>query len=230
MDQPRFPRPDALVFDLDGTLVDSAPDLAAALNRLLAEHDRPPLAEAAIRAMIGDGVARLVERGLAASGGPAGDPVDLGRRFEAIYEVGIAIRTRPFPGVVATLERLATSGIAMGVCTNKPIAAARRLLEALELPRYFAAIAGGDAPPRKPDPRHLLGLLERLGAAPDSAIMVGDSMNDVATARAARVKVIAVAFGYTAIPPAALGADALIERFADLPALIGLGPITRRPG
>ncbi|MBI3452562.1 MAG: phosphoglycolate phosphatase [Rhodospirillales bacterium] len=222
MPRSRFPKPAAIVFDLDGTLVDSAPDLSAALNRLLVEHRRATVPLAAVRQMVGDGAAKLVERGFSATGGMPAETAPLVRRFLEIYTAGIADLSRPFPGVTAALDRFAAAGIALGVCTNKPTPASRALLDALDLTRFFAAILGGDGPVRKPDPRHLTAVLDQLGAAPAAALMVGDSMNDVAVARAAKVPVVAVSFGYTKVPAAELGADALIDDFAELPGLIGL--------
>jgi phosphoglycolate phosphatase len=222
MPLPRFAQRDAIIFDLDGTLVDTAPDLGASLNRLLTEHGRATIGADGIRRMIGDGAAKLVERGFAANGGlPAPLPA-LVERFLAIYEPAIAETSRPFPGVVATLERLRAAGLRLGVCTNKPDEATRRLLEALDLARYFAAVSGGDVPARKPDARHLLGVVERLGATASRSLMVGDSMNDVASARNAGVAVVVVSFGYTITPAAQLGADAVIDRFEALPGLLGL--------
>lgn len=211
-----------MIFDLDGTLVDTAPDLGAALNRLLAEHARPALAPEAIRTMIGDGAAKLVERGFAATGGWPTHPSAIVDRFLSIYEAGIADRSRPFPGVVATLERLSTAKIRLGVCTNKPRLATEGLLTALDLRRHFGAVGHGDGPTRKPDARHLLGVVAQLGAQPSTTIMVGDSANDVAAARAAGVPVIVVTFGYTATPAHQLGADAVIDRFDALPGLLGV--------
>ncbi len=218
----RSSRPDAVVFDLDGTLVDSAPDLAATLNHMLAEHGRPTIPLPKIRHLIGDGAAKMIERGFAPTGGLPDHPAAMFERFLAVYEARIADETRPFPGVVATLERLAAAGCRLGVCTNKPSGMTRRLLDALDLSRHFAVVIGGDVPARKPDPRHLLAVLEQLGTAPQDAIMVGDSYNDVASAQAAKVKVVAVTFGYTVTPVTELGADALIERFDELPRVIGV--------
>jgi len=215
-------RPTAVVFDLDGTLVDTAPDLGAALNRLLAEHDRPGLALSEIRTMIGDGAAKLVERGFSASGGYPVDPASLVSRFLVLYERSVADLSRPFEGTMDMLQRLTDSGLLLGVCTNKPARPTRQVLAALGLERYFVAVAAGDGPARKPDPRHLLGVVEDLGAKPAATLMVGDSTNDVQAARAAGAQSVVVTFGYTAIPPHELGADAVIERFADLPGLIGL--------
>lgn len=172
--------------------------------------------------MIGDGAAKLVERGFTATGGlPAPLPA-LVERFLAIYEPRIAETSCPFPGVVTTLERLREAGLRLGVCTNKPDEATRRLLEALDLTRFFTAVSGGDVPARKPDARHLLGVVTQLNSTPARSLMIGDSMNDVASARNAGVAVVVVSFGYTITPAAQLGADALIDRFEALPGLLGL--------
>ena len=215
--------PRAVVFDLDGTLVDTAPDIIAALNALLAEQGRPSLHAAAVRQLIGDGAQKLVERGFAATGGPAPQALaGLSRRFLELYEPRVARLSRPFPGVRETLGQLADAGLRLGVCTNKSSRVTRRLLDDLALSGYFAAIAGGDVPARKPDPKHVLGVLDALGATPETALMVGDSANDVRAARAAGVRIAVVSFGYTTVPAAELGADALIDRFEQLAALVGL--------
>ncbi len=218
----RRPHPlEAVLFDLDGTLIDSAPDLAAALNRLLAGEGRRELSLGEVVAMIGDGAPKLIERAFAATG----DGVE-GRRLEALraafladYEANGAVLTRPYPGVVETLERLTGEGLRLGLCTNKPGRATRAVLAELGLAGHFGAVLGGDELDgvRKPDPRHLLALLELLGAGPERAAMVGDSENDVAAARAAGLPVIVVAFGYAHAPPGELGAEAVIERFTQLP-------------
>lgn len=212
----------AIVFDLDGTLVDSAPDLRAAVNRLLAEEGRRALTLDEVIGMVGDGAARLVERAWTATGDGPGDLADLTGRFLAHYEGRAAERTRPYPGVPQTLAELAARGLALGVCTNKPEAATREVLEALGLARWFPAVVGGDTLDgiRKPDARPLLAVLERLGATPGEAVMVGDNANDVGTARAAGVPVIVRAGGYTRLPSEALGADAMIGAFAELPAVL----------
>ncbi len=214
--------PCSLLFDLDGTLVDSAPDLAGALNRLRAEQGLAALAIAQVKGMVGDGVAKLVERGLPPSHRAApGDHEGLVNRFLEIYEARLTAETRPFPGVVETLEELAAAGRRLGVCTNKPEAASREILANLGLERFFATVGGGDSfAERKPAAGHLLATLARMGAVADSAVMVGDSPNDVLSARNAGLPVVVVAYGYSRVPPAELGADALIERFADLPAAL----------
>ena len=216
----RFP---AIVFDFDGTLVDSAPDLHAALNQLLTESGRIGVSLAQVRQFIGDGAAKLVERGLEASGAPLSGSALAERviRFLAIYEPMSADRTLPYPGVVETLGRLADAGHRMGLCTNKPERATRLMLAALKLDRFLTAVVGGDTlAVKKPRPEPLRSVLDQLGVAPDQAIMVGDNEHDVATAHAAGVKVIVVAYGYARVPLAELRVDGRIEAFADLPAAL----------
>ncbi len=215
----------AVVFDLDGTLIDSAPDLRAAVNRMLAEQDRRGLDLDEVTAMVGDGVHKLVERALAATGDgapAAGEIARATRRFLKFYEGHGAVLTRAYAGAVETLECLRGEGYALGICTNKPHGATCEILGALDLEGYFSAVLGGDTLDgvRKPDPRHLLAAVERLGAAPENAVMVGDTENDVAAARGAGVPMIAVAFGYAKVPVAELGADAVIGHFDELPEAI----------
>ncbi len=208
----------ALVFDLDGTLVDSAAGLQAALNLTLREIGCPPLALAAVRGMIGDGVPMLVRRGLAASGAPEAAFPDRLARFLAIYEADPASGTRPYPGVADVLAALRAEGRRLAICTNKPQRATGALLEALDLDRVFTAILGGDAVAfRKPDPRHILATLAALGAAPGDAVMIGDNEHDAAAAKAAGIPVILARYGYARVPLQTLGADAEIDAFADLP-------------
>lgn len=208
----------ALLFDLDGTLVDSAPDLAAAANAWLAELGRPQLPVAAVAGMLGDGIAALAQRLLAATGGGAymaAYATRLSRHYAATGDE----RTHPYPAVKQTLDQLAEAGFALGVCTNKPHDAALRVLERVGLGRAFDAVLGGDAAPaRKPDPRHALALLERLGVPSRHGILIGDGRNDVACARAAGMASVAVTWGYG--PADELGADSVVEAFADLPAAV----------
>lgn len=212
----------AVVFDLDGTLVDSAPDLRVAVNRMLAEHGRRALGLDEVIGMIGDGATKLVERALAASGGPAGDLAAHTRRFLDFYEGNAADATRPYDGVPETLAALHGAGMALGVCTNKPETATLEVLRDLDLAHWFAAVIGGDSLDgvRKPDPRALLAAVARLGTSPEHAVMVGDNANDVGAARAAGIPVIVRAGGYTRTPAADLGADAVIDAFAALPAAL----------
>jgi phosphoglycolate phosphatase len=193
----------AVVFDLDGTLVDTAADLQAHVNAVLGELGRAELELADVRLLVGDGARTLLWRGLEASGGvPAG--VDLDRlyaRFLERYTADPARRSTVHEGVLEVLARLRAQGLRLGVCTNKPQAPTQRLLRALGLERFFQAIVGGDAvPAKKPDLGHLGAVLERLGAAPARAVMVGDSGHDLLAARALSVLCVLVSFGYTPVP------------------------------
>jgi phosphoglycolate phosphatase len=224
---------EAVVFDLDGTLVDTAPDLHAHLNEVLAEHGRPGLALAEIRPMIGDGARALLERGLRASGGlPAG--VDLERLFAEFLRRYTATPARfggAYPGVVDVLEELAAAGVRLGICTNKPQAPTERLLAELDLERFFAAVIGGDAlAVRKPDAGHLRTVLARLGVDARRAALVGDSQTDLLTARAAGVPCVLVSFGYTPVPAQDLGADQVIDDMAELGAALAALGLRRRQG
>ena len=207
-----------ILFDLDGTLVDSVPDLAAAVNALLAELGRPALGLPQVTGMVGDGTSALVERALAASG--AGDtPLRAALdRFLALYEAEPTRLTRPYAGVPRVLDELAAAGWRLGVCTNKPERATRAVLAGLDLERFFRVVLGGDSgPTRKPDPGPLRAALERLGSAPGSAVMIGDHRNDVLAAQAAGMPVVFARWGYGAATLAGLEPDAAIERFTELP-------------
>lgn len=210
---------DGVVFDLDGTLVDTAPDIVAYLNEMLAELGRPGLDSDAVRPMIGDGVRSLMIRGLDASGGVP-DDLDIDALFDSYlerYTEEPARQSRPYDGVIECLDALKSAGIKMGVCTNKPQRPTDRLLARLGLDRYFGAVIGSDTlPVKKPDPAHLLGVLERLNVNPARAALVGDSATDLKTARAVGIPCVLVSFGYTVAPAEDLGADHVIDHFADL--------------
>ena len=212
----------AIVFDLDGTLVDTAPDLVGAVNVLLEQHRLPTLPFDLARVMIGRGARALIEQGFAAAGQPlSGDEaVNLTARFIDIYRGMIANESRLFDGVEATLDELAAAGAALGVCTNKRTDLSVELLDALGLTHRFAAVIGADkAPAPKPDGRHVITAIEAAGGVVGRSIMVGDSASDVGSARNAGVPSVVVSFGYTEIAAAALGGDYLIDHFAELPAL-----------
>ena len=220
--------PGPIVFDLDGTLIDSAADLTEALNRVLADQRLPAVAEESVRHMVGDGAVRLIERGFAAAGrqmdGPL--PEQLRQAFLDHYAMCLMERTCAHPGVPEALAAISAAGRRMAVCTNKPAAMSETILEHLGLARYFDAVLGGDSlKVRKPHPGHLIAAIEQSGGEAPRAVMVGDSGNDVAAARAARVPVVVVSFGYTSVAPHALGADAVIDHFDELlAALAGLTP------
>ncbi|MBC7908186.1 MAG: phosphoglycolate phosphatase [Rhodospirillaceae bacterium] len=205
----------AVIFDLDGTLIHSLPDLTAAINMTLAEHGRTPLTEADLGPMVGDGAHTLVERAFAARGGlPGPEVAPFLERFLGHYEPNATVLTRPYPHVAETLARLRAKGILLAVCTNKPTAATHQILAALELGAYFPVVIGGDdTPALKPNPAHLHTVLDRLGVGHDEAVMVGDSINDVLAAKGAGVTCIAVSFGYARGSVHELGADLVVDDF-----------------
>ena len=184
-----------ILFDLDGTLVDSLPDLAASLNRVLTGEGIAPFTMEDVSGMVGDGLAALLAGALAARGRSIDRALLI--RFRRDYFDSVAVASRPYPGVPETLAFLAGAGWRMAVCTNKPEDAARRLLAALDLAPYFGAVAGADSfPARKPDPGPLLGALATVGGKPARAIMLGDHANDIAAARAADVIPVFALWGY----------------------------------
>ncbi|HEX2526417.1 MAG TPA: phosphoglycolate phosphatase [Geminicoccus sp.] len=213
----------AVLFDLDGTLVETAPDLHGTLVEVMAGLGVTAPSLPALRTMIGDGARVLIRRALDAAGHP-NDPELLDRLFHqflAHYTAHPCRQSFAYEGVVPTLEALVERGLPLGVCTNKPYAPTIGLLKALDLSRFFGSVVGGDSLPiRKPDPEHALATLRPLAVAPEEAIFVGDSTNDVLTARAAGMKVIVVSFGYTNVPPRELGADLVIDHFGELVAAI----------
>ena len=217
-----------LVFDLDGTLVDSVPDLRAALNDMLRERGWPPLPTSEVKRMVGDGAPAMVARALAASGADPPEARGALARFLEIYEANAVRRTRPYPGVQDTLIALRRRGYRTAICTNKPQRATIAVIEGLGLLPLFDAIAGGDRfPVRKPDPGHLLGLIDELGASVTASAMIGDNENDAAAARAAGMRLVLMRYGYARVDPHSLAADALLDHFSELPRALeqlGLAP------
>ena len=212
-----------IVFDLDGTLIDTAPDLIDTLNLVLAREGLPAMPFEAARRLIGGGSRGMLERALIEEGRPA-TKAEMDRLFAVYiehYAAHIADRSRPFPQLEATLDRLAADGHRLAVCTNKLEWLARRLLTILKLTPYFAAICGQDTfGMQKPDPEVLRRTIRQAGGEPEAAIMIGDSGTDVRTARAAQVPVIAVDFGYTEVPIATLRPDRIISSYGELPGAI----------
>ena len=207
-----------LVFDLDGTLVDSVLDLRAALNEMLRERGRRELSPPQVRRMVGDGAPVLVARALAASGADPSEAVTALPRFLEIYEANAAQLTRPYPGVPETLRALRHRGYRAAVCTNKPQRATIAVLQGVGLLPFFDGVAGGDRfAVMKPDPGHLLGIISELGASPAASAMIGDNENDAAAARAAVVPLVLMRYGYARVDPDTLSADALLDRFSELP-------------
>jgi phosphoglycolate phosphatase len=214
-----------LLFDLDGTLVDTLPDLTNAVNEALRERGYAPLLPQEVRPMIGDGMPTLLARAFAARGGSAAEAEATHRRFIEIYEGVATENSHPYPGVAETLAALRQRGYRTAVCTNKPQRASEEVLQGLGLAALFDRVAGGDRYPyRKPDPRHLLALIDEAGGERQRAAMIGDSENDAASARAAGLPLVLMRYGYARIDPAELGADRVLDRFDELPdALRALG-------
>jgi phosphoglycolate phosphatase len=209
-----------IVFDLDGTLVDTAPDLIATLNTILAREGLPAVAFATARNMVGGGARHMIARGLAAAGvtRTAGEIEALCGQFIDHYAAHIADHSRPFPGVEAALDALASGGCRLAVCTNKLEWLSLKLLGALGLADRFAAICGADTfGVQKPDAAILRGTVARAGGDTDAAIMVGDAITDIAVARAAGIAVVAVDFGYSETPVAELHPDRIVSSFERLP-------------
>ena len=209
-----------IAFDLDGTLVDTAPDLIGTLNWLLAQEGVAALPVDEARPFIGRGARWMIERGYQAAGVmlEAGRVQPLFDRFIERYNAHIADESRPFPGVVEALEALKAQGAKLAVCTNKLTGLSVNLLEALDLARLFDAVVGADAAPAiKPDPRHLEAAIAAAGGSKARAILVGDAATDAGAARAAGVPLILASFGYTETAAAELRPDILIDHFDQLP-------------
>jgi phosphoglycolate phosphatase len=212
----------AISFDLDGTLVDTAPDLVRSTNVVMDAAGIERISLSSVRGMVGQGARALIIKAAAASN-VVFDEADLDGRvnhFLEVYKAGLTELSRPFDGVDETLEMLAEQGAILSVCTNKPTHLANPVLEAFDLHRHFKAIVGnGQAGVNKPDARHLLYTLEACGGDPTRALMVGDSITDVQAARNANIPVVLVSFGYTNEKASALGADAVFDHYHELPAL-----------
>jgi phosphoglycolate phosphatase len=212
-----------IVFDLDGTLVDTAPDLIDTLNVIFEREEMPPVPYDIARNLIGGGARAMIARGIEAEGRVL-TPDKLERMFAefiAHYSAHIADRSRPFPGLVEALDVLASRGCRLAVCTNKLESLSRLLLGKLDLTDRFAAICGQDTfGIQKPDPDVLRRTIAAAGGTAQNAIMIGDSLTDVRTARAASIPIIAVEFGYSEKPVAEYAPDRLISHYAQLPAAI----------
>jgi len=210
----------AIVWDLDGTLIDSAADIAYSLNLLLVEDGLVPHSLADIALMVGNGVAKLLERGYEAASAPLTDgnrPVVL-KRFMDVYAANATRETAPYPGVEDVLRRYQSEGVVQGICTNKPEGITRKILKDLDLDKYFSSVIGGDTCSiNKPDPIPLMTCLTELGVAKEEAVMIGDSGVDARTAQAAGIPCILVSFGYLHEPIENLNANAVIDHFSTLP-------------
>jgi phosphoglycolate phosphatase len=211
---------EALIFDLDGTLIDSAPDVRAAANRVLVDAGRRPLTLDEVKNLIGQGGRALIENALALTGQPGtSDEIECGlENFLTTYAGNPSENTTVYPGAREALESFRADGVRLGICTNKPGRTTAAVIRALDLDRYFAVVSCGDAVPyRKPDGRHVLRVVDALGTRAQTTALIGDSENDISAAVAAGVRSVAVTFGYSHVPYDELGADALIDRFDELP-------------
>ncbi|MFM1813851.1 MAG: hypothetical protein RLZ98_546 [Pseudomonadota bacterium] len=208
-----------VVFDLDGTLIDTAPDLVAAANRSLAELGLPPVSAATIKPFVGYGARRMIVEGLRASSVELDDG-EVDRLLEIYlehYAENIAVESRPFPNVIGEIEAMRKAGARIAICTNKREDMSRRLITALGLDRHFDAIVGRDTlPVCKPHPDHLLETIARAGGDRNRAIMIGDTETDIATARAAKVPVIAVTFGYSPVAVGSYAPDVTLDNYSGL--------------
>ncbi len=208
-----------MVFDLDGTLVDTAADLGASLDAALAVQGQPPSDLESARRWIGHGARQMIRNALTERKIAFDEAFveTMFRDFLVHYQANISRYSRPFPALLEALDRLAEAGWTFAVCSNKQERLCRQLLDELAMSDRFAAIAGGDTfGVSKPDPGHLLGTIEAAAGSRDLAIMVGDASTDVDAARAASIPVIGVTFGYTPVPMADLAPDILLESFTDL--------------
>lgn len=217
-----MPKLEGLIFDLDGTLVDSAPDIRHALNRTLTEQGRRNLTLDEVKSMVGDGLLITLKRAFEATGTSIGDDESYGlfQGFVAHYRGQKADLAQIYPLVRETLAGFQNRRIKLGLCTNKQEAATHKILDELGLSRYFGFVAGGDTfPVHKPHPDHVKGVVAALGASPAGCVMIGDSTNDVQAAKGASLACLVVTHGY-GLDVQAMGADGLIDSFADLDAAL----------
>ncbi|MBN9537575.1 MAG: HAD-IA family hydrolase [Reyranella sp.] len=215
---------DTVIYDLDGTLIDSAKDMEVAVSRVLTDHGLPPVTDDDVRIFMGQGSKVTMGKAFAKYGRPLNDAAlsAVTREFVRYYEADPVSHTTAFAGVAEVVARFARLGLKQGVCTNKFEKPSRMILEHLELMPPISDVAGADSfPVRKPDPRHILMLLERMGCDPRRAVMIGDSIHDAEAARGANIPAVLVSWGYTTRPASELGADAVIDRFDALPAALG---------
>jgi len=210
--------PLAVVFDLDGTLIDSAHDLADALNYTLGLRGYAPFPVAKVKEMIGGGISKLVERALRAHGVSEIELLPLAADFLYYYEENLVRHTTLYDGAAELLETLKCKGRRIGLCTNKQHRFASGIVEQLGIAKYFGAINGErEDQARKPSPAPLLGVLHTLGVSPENAVMVGDNGADVECAKAAGAVPVVFRYGYASISPDELGAAAVIDHLLDLP-------------
>jgi phosphoglycolate phosphatase len=208
-----------VIFDLDGTLIDTAPDLVASVNHTIAALDLAPVGYEDLTYLVGHGARTMIERACKLGGYHLKEEAfpPLLERFIAFYSDTMPGDSKPYPGLIAALDRLKASGFGLAVCTNKMELLAVTLLKKLQLDQHFSVIVGGDTfAVRKPDGGHILGTIERSGGDPERAVMVGDSVNDIIAARNAGVPSIGVPFGYSDVDIATLSPDRIIQHYDQL--------------
>lgn len=213
-----------VIYDLDGTLIDSAKDMQVAVSNVLADHGLPPVTEDDVRFFMGQGSKVTMNKAFSKYGQTLDDDAltAVTAEFVRYYEADPVSHTVAFDGVAEVVARFARLGLRQGVCTNKFEKPSRMILEHLKLMPPIADVAGADTfPVRKPDPRHILMLVERMGGDPKSTVMIGDSIHDVEAAHAAGLPAVLVSWGYTVRPASELGAEAVIQRFGALPDALG---------
>ncbi len=216
-------KPSAILFDLDGTIADTALDLAATLNHLLTIAGRDIIEPSLVRNMVGQGAKALIIKGFSHTGKTPDD-----QEIEALFDQyldyymnHIADETVLFPGAKKLLDSIHAHEIPMAICTNKNIELTHALLKEMNIDDYFSAVTCGDSfPYKKPDPRHLFSTCELMNADPDRAIMVGDSINDIDAGKAAKMITVGVSFGYTETPVHELGPDIIIDHFDEFTAAV----------
>lgn len=212
-----------LLWDLDGTLADTAPDLTNTMNVLLQRHGRPTVPIERVRHLVGGGARLLLERGFKETGDAASEDLldHLFQEFLVHYGDHVADNSEVWPGLRAHLDRLKEMGVPMAVCTNKGEELSHKALAAMDLAKYFPVVIGGDTlPVKKPDPEHLFEAIRQLGGSPENTIMVGDSDPDIDSARAAGIPSICVSFGYARVPAVELKPTLVIDHFDEFPAAL----------
>jgi phosphoglycolate phosphatase len=217
----------AIIFDLDGTLIDSAPDLGTACNKVLAKYARRPISRSETMQFVGNGAAKLIERAFQATGTALSETDIITRTDEFLdfYRGHEADETRLYDKVETTLHRLKQDGWRLALCTNKPAEPTRNLLRDLNLSGFFEVVVGGDElDGKKPDPQMLYYVLEKMNLTVDDAIMVGDSPNDINAARNANMRNIAVSYGYRKVTLEELSADIVIHQFDEITEALNSDP------
>jgi phosphoglycolate phosphatase len=212
-----------VIFDLDGTLIDTAPDLIDSLNHTITAAGLEPVTFEDLTHLVGQGVRVMIRRAFDLRKVPLDDETwdQLALRFMDHYAAQMPGKSRPYPGALDCLDRLAAAGFGLAVCTNKPEALALVLMEKLGLSERFLAITGGDTfAVRKPDAQHIFGTIDMAGSQPARSIMIGDSVNDILAAQNAGIASIAVSFGYSDVPVESLGPSHVVARYDDLTAAL----------